>query len=86
MFGRSRDRKAAEKALQTALDLMERRALFAEKVDWPRARAEVAAAAEDPEQLELTLFHLVRQVSGPHGGLRRPRRAGGPPDLPSVEL
>jgi C-terminal processing protease CtpA/Prc len=86
VFGRSRDRKAAEKALQNALDLMEQRALFAEKVEWSTARAEVATAAEDPEQLELTLFHLVRQVSGPHGGVRRPRRAGGAPDLPSVEL
>jgi len=83
VFGRG---KKDQKALGAALDLMEQRALFADKVDWTAARAEVAAAAEDPEQLELALFHLVRKVGGPHSGLRRPLHAAGAPDVPTVEM
>lgn len=87
MIGRGRrERRAGEKALAEALDLMEQRALFADRVDWAVTRAEVAAVAEDPEQLELTLFHLVRKVGGPHSGVRRPLRAPGEPELPGVEL
>jgi carboxyl-terminal processing protease len=82
VFGRGKERKA----VQQALDLMEKRALFAEKVDWGSVRGEVTAVAEDPEQLELKLFHLVREVGGPHSGVRRPRRAPGDPELPTVEM
>jgi carboxyl-terminal processing protease len=78
-------RESAEKAVTAALDLMEGRALHADRVDWTAARAEVLGVLDDPEQFELTLFHLVRKVSGPHGGVRRPRRAAGAPELPTVE-
>jgi C-terminal processing protease CtpA/Prc len=81
VFGRGKDRKAVQKAL----DLLEQRALFAEKADWPTVRDEVAAVADDPEQLELRLFHLVREVGGPHSGVRRPRPSGVAPQLPAVE-
>ncbi|WP_143030135.1 S41 family peptidase [Pseudonocardia oroxyli] len=86
MFGRGRERGRERKAVQEALDLLEQRALFAEKVDWSTVRDEVTAVAEDPEQLELKLFHLVREVGGPHSGVRRPRRAPGDPELPAVEM
>ncbi|WP_345428695.1 S41 family peptidase [Pseudonocardia xishanensis] len=83
MFGRG---KKDQKALASVLDLLEQRALFADKVDWSTVRPEIAAAADDPEQLELKLFHLVREVGGPHGGVRRPRRPPVEPELPTVEM
>ncbi|MCE3552242.1 S41 family peptidase [Pseudonocardia sp. RS11V-5] len=71
--------------MTAALDLLEGRALRADRVDWPVARTEVLGVLDDPEQLELKLFHLVRQAGGPHGGVRRARPATGAPDLPRVE-
>jgi carboxyl-terminal processing protease len=83
VFGRSgRDRKAVEQAL----DLVEQRALFAEEVtDWPATRASVLAAAEDPDQLELALYQLVRTAGGRHSGVRRAGYVRTAVELPSVE-
>ncbi|GAA1848179.1 hypothetical protein GCM10009836_29800 [Pseudonocardia ailaonensis] len=77
----------AEKAVEQALDVLQHQALHADRVaDWPAARAGVRAALDDPEQLELALFHLTRKAGGPHSGVRRPRPvAAGEPDLPAVE-
>ncbi|GAA2860700.1 hypothetical protein GCM10010472_17550 [Pseudonocardia halophobica] len=89
MIGRGRrERKAresSERAVSAALDLMEGRALHADRVDWSAARTDVLGALDDPEQLELKLFHLVRQAGGPHGGVRRARPATGAPELPGIE-
>ena len=89
MIGRGRrERKArddAQRAVTAALDLVEGRALHADRVDWTTARTDVLGALDDPEQLELKLFHLVRQAGGPHGGVRRARPATGEPELPRVE-
>ncbi|MFR9804725.1 S41 family peptidase [Pseudonocardia sp. RS010] len=89
MIGRGRrerrTRENAEKMVSAALDLMEGRALHADRVDWPAARNEVLGVLDDPKQLELTVFHLVRQAGGPHGGVRRTRPASGAPDLLTVE-
>ncbi|GAA4676303.1 hypothetical protein GCM10023215_05630 [Pseudonocardia yuanmonensis] len=71
--------------MAAALDLLEGRALHADRVDWAAARRDVRGALDDPEQLELKLFHLVRQAGGPHGGVRRARPGTGAPDLPTVE-
>jgi C-terminal processing protease CtpA/Prc len=67
-----------------ALDLLEGRALHADRVDWTAARRDVLEALDDPEQLELKLFHLVRQAGGPHGGVRRARPVTGGPELPRI--
>ncbi|MFC5948234.1 S41 family peptidase [Pseudonocardia lutea] len=71
--------------MTAALDLMEERALHADRVEWTSARAEVLGALDDPEQLELKLFHLVKRAGGPHGGVRRGRPATGAPELPGFD-
>jgi carboxyl-terminal processing protease len=95
VFGRERradrsgksGRADAEKAVARALDVLQTRALFADRVeDWAAARAEVHAAFDDPEQLELALFHLARRAGGPQSGVRRTGRATPEQELPAVEV
>ena len=91
VFGRGRKardsaRENVAKAVEQALDVLESRALFADRIeDWPAARAGVRATLDDPEQLELALFRLARKAGGPHSSLRRIVHAPGTPDLPTVE-
>jgi C-terminal processing protease CtpA/Prc len=83
VIGRAgRDRKAVERAL----DVVQERALHSDRVDWPQAREEVAAAFGEPEALELALFRIVRAAGGPHSGLRGRALAHGTPELPAVRM
>ena len=62
---------------ERVLDLVEQRALYADRTDWPAVRARVLAAADraaGPGELHETLNAVVRQAGGPHSRLL----AGGP--------
>lgn len=61
-----------------ALDHIERRALYADRVDWPTTRkalARAAAGATTPAQLHPAIRSVVRQAGGEHSGLLPPTRA-----------
>jgi len=75
-----------------ALDHIERRALFADRVDWPSARASLAVAAAGattPAELHPAIRDVVRQAGDGHGGLVPPGHAsarGGGGTRPSVVM
>jgi len=60
---------------ERALDMIEGRALYADRVDWPSTRVRVLGAADrlgDPGELHDVLRAVVRQAGGPHSGLLVP--------------
>ena len=73
---------------ETALGHMEQRALYADRVDWPAARAGVAAAADralTPADLHAALRTVLREAGGPHSGLSAASRAAPPgAELPAA--
>lgn len=52
-----------------ALRAVERDALWADRVDWPSARARVLAALDDPDALAACLRELAHAAGGPQAGL-----------------
>ncbi|GAB3841138.1 hypothetical protein [Dactylosporangium cerinum] len=71
-----------------ALEIVERRALFSDTVDWPTVRAEAVAAcagAVSYTGIHDTVWTVVKQAGGAHSGLRRPGPASawGTGTLPS---
>lgn len=74
-----------------ALDHVERRALYAERVDWPSTRASIADAAAramTPTELHPAIRTVVRQAGGRHSGLLPPGGASraGPIEWPSASM
>ncbi len=60
-----------------ALDHVERRAVYADRVDWPTTRtsmAQAAARATAPADLHAAIRRVARQAGGEHGGLVPPGR------------
>lgn len=60
-----------------ALDHIERRALYADRVDWPATRASMARAAalaRTPADLHPVIRAVVRHAGGQHSGLLPPGR------------
>ena len=74
-----------------ALDHIERRALYADRVDWPVTRtalARAAARATTPAELHPAIRSVARQAGGEHSGLLPPARAAraGARRRPSVSM
>ena len=64
---------------ESALDHVEHRALYADRVDWPAARASMASAAAratTPAELHPAIGAVLRQAGGRHSGLVPPGRTG----------
>ncbi len=61
----ARDVPSAE-AQARILDLLQQQSLYRDRVDWPKARAELAAA-RDPAQTRRVLDDVIQRSSGGHG-------------------
>lgn len=62
-----------------ALNHIERRALYADRVDWPKTRRSMtqdAARATVPAELHPAIRTVLREAGGQHSGLRPPGRTG----------
>lgn len=75
------------------LDLLERRALYADRVDWPVVRARLLAAADRavaPAELHEVLDVVAREAGGPHSRLLPPdtvrQLADGPARFPEARV
>lgn len=74
-----------------ALDHIQRRALYADRVDWQATRASIAlaaAGATSPQELHPTIGEVLRQAGGEHSGLVPPGRRSRPGarSLPTASL
>ncbi|GAA3239681.1 S41 family peptidase [Dactylosporangium siamense] len=74
-----------------ALEIVERRALFRDTVDWPEVRAEAVAACAGAvayADTHQTLKAVAKRAGGMHSGLRPPKPSGawGGATMPSGEV
>ena len=56
------------------VDLLEREALYRDRVDWPEIRARMSAAQGNPEKIRDVLKEAIGRSSGGHGEWLSPKR------------